>query len=53
MINKEDQLNVLKVRIKLLEGKKNCKIKDDPDILDSIEDINNQIQALTNMLEML
>jgi len=53
MIPKEDMSYLIKSKIKALDGKKNCKLNNDPDITDSIEDIDAQIQALTNLLEML
>lgn len=53
MISKEDMSYLIKSKIKVLDGEKNCKLSNDPDITDSIEDIENKIQALTNMLEML
>lgn len=53
MITIQEKAVIIKIRIKLLEGRKYCKLKDDLDILESLEDIENKIQALTNMLEML
>ena len=53
MIQAEDKEYLIASKIKVLEGKKNRYLDSDPEILDSLEDINLQIQALTNLLEML
>ena len=53
MIQKEDKEYLIKSKIKVLNGKMNRYLDNDPEILDSLEDINLQIQALTNVLEML
>ena len=53
MISKEDMSYLIKSKIKALDGKKNCKLNNDADITESIEDIDAQIKALTNLLEMI
>jgi TolA-binding protein len=53
MITIEDKLHLLNSKIKVLQGRKNCKLNNDPDIIESLEDIESKIQALTNLLEML
>jgi hypothetical protein len=53
MISKEDKIYLISSRLQVLHGERSCKINGDIDILDSIEDIDSKIQALTNMLEML
>ena len=53
MVSIEDKIYLIKSKIKVLEGEKNCKLNNDPDITESIEDIDAKIQALTNLLEML
>ena len=53
MITTEDKLHLLNSRIKVLQGRKNCKLNNDADIAESLEDIEIQIQALTNLLEMI
>jgi hypothetical protein len=50
-IEKEYKEYLLKSKIKALEGLKNRKTSGDAEILDSMEDLDAQIQALTNMLE--
>jgi hypothetical protein len=53
MISTDDKRYLIFSRLKNLEGLKNRKISQDPEVFESIEDLNSQIQALTNMLEML
>ena len=53
MVSKQDKYYLISSRIKVLEGLKNRKNSQDPEVFESIEDLNSQIQALTNMLEML
>ncbi len=53
MITIDDKRYLLKSKIKILQGKKNRKLINDPDTIESLEDIESQIQALTNLLEML
>jgi cell fate (sporulation/competence/biofilm development) regulator YmcA (YheA/YmcA/DUF963 family) len=51
-ITKEDKVYLINSRIKSLNGRINL-IGTDEDFGDSLEDLQAQIQALTNMLEML
>ncbi len=53
MVQIEDKEYLIKSKIKVLEGRRNRYLNNDPEILESLEDINLQIQALTNLLEML
>jgi hypothetical protein len=53
MISTDDKRYLISSRLKNLEGLKNRKNSQDPEVFESIEDLNSQIQALTNMLEML
>lgn len=53
MVQIEDKEYLIKSKIKVLEGRRNRYLNNDPEILESLEDINLQIQALTNFLEML
>jgi hypothetical protein len=53
MISTDDKRYLISSRLKNLEGLKNRKISQDPEVPESTEDLNLQIQALTNMLEML
>jgi hypothetical protein len=48
----EDKLYLINSRIKSLNGKINL-IKTDEDFGDSLEDLQAQIQVLTNLLKML
>ena len=53
MVQIEDKEYLIKSKIKVLEGKKNRYLNNDSEMLDSLEDIDLQIQVLTNLLEML
>lgn len=53
MISIEDKIYLISSKIKVLEGLKNRKNSQDIEVSESIEDIDTQIQVLTNMLEML
>ena len=53
MVQIEDKEYLIKSKSKVLEGRRNRYLNNDPEILESLEDINLQIQALTNLLEML
>lgn len=53
MISIQDKDYLISSRLKNLEGLKNRKSSQDPEVTDSLEDLNSQAQALTNMLEML
>lgn len=53
MVQIEDKEYLIKSKIKVLEGRRNRYLDSDPEILDSLQDIDLQIQALTNLLEML
>jgi hypothetical protein len=53
MVSTEDKEYLISSRLKNLEGLKNRKVSQDPEVFESMEDLNSQIQALTNMLEML
>jgi hypothetical protein len=52
-IEKEYKLYIIEQKIKSLNGKKQLILEGTPMDSSTQEDINNQIQALTNMLEML
>jgi len=53
MIQVEDKKYLIRSKIKVLEGLKNRYLDNDQEVFDSLEDIESQIQALTNLLEML
>jgi hypothetical protein len=53
IIEKQDKEYLITSKIKVLQGLKNRYLDNDQEVLDSIEDIESQIQALTNLLEML
>jgi hypothetical protein len=53
MISTKDKEYLISSRLKNIEGLKNRKISQDLEVSESMEDLNSQIQALTNMLEML
>jgi hypothetical protein len=53
IIKIQDKQYLIQSKIKVLEGRRNRFLNNDPEITDSIEDIESQIQALTNVLEML
>ena len=52
-IEKEHLQYLLEQRIKSLNGTKSIILEGKVEIKDTLADINNKIQALTNMLEML
>jgi cell fate (sporulation/competence/biofilm development) regulator YmcA (YheA/YmcA/DUF963 family) len=51
-ITKEDKVYLINSRIKSLNGRINL-IGTDEDFGDSLEDLQSQVQVLTNLLEML
>jgi len=53
MISIEDKVYLISSKIKVLEGLKNRLNSQDPEVYESMEDIESKIQALTNLLEML
>jgi len=53
IIEKEYKEYIIASKLKVLEGLKNRYLDNDQETLDSLEDIESQMQALTNLLEML
>lgn len=53
MITKNDKEYIINSKLKVLEGKKNRYLNNDPEMLELIDDINAQIEALTNCLKMI
>ena len=53
IIEKEYKEYIIASKLKVLEGLKNRYLDNDQEVFDSLEDIESQTQALTNLLEML
>jgi hypothetical protein len=52
-INLEDKRYLINSKIKSLNGRKQMILDNDPEILESIDEIEAKIQVLTNLLEMI
>jgi hypothetical protein len=53
IITKQDKDYLINTKIKILEGKKNRYLNGDPEMLDSLSDIESQIEVLTNLRKMI
>jgi hypothetical protein len=49
----EDKIYLIGSKIKSLNGRKQMILDQDPDISESIEEVEAKIQVLTNLLEMI
>jgi hypothetical protein len=52
-INTEHKVYLINSKIKSLNGRKQMVLDNDPEILESIDEIEAKIQVLTNLLEMI
>lgn len=53
MITVEDKIYLISSKIKVLEGLKNRINSQDPEVIESMQDVEAQIEALTNLIEMI